>query len=154
MAADEQSCRADNAAEDAFRTCMRDRGWFIASSLGALNTPAPVAVSGAGTDAEMASAPQTAASPAASSAETLPGTRAGLQRAATVAAPVVDTDPTTPLAVGSWWKFGGNADGLERDIAACIGKLGSKHRPSPAATVVTRAMHACLKEHGWYAMGK
>jgi len=63
-------------------------------------------------------------------------------------------DPTTPLAVGSWWKFGGTAGGLDNDIKSCIGKLGNAHRPDPAATVVTRAMYGCLKEHGWYAFGK
>lgn len=63
------------------------------------------------------------------------------------------TEPTL-IGVASWWKFGGTAGGLDADIATCTQKLGNGHRPAPAATLVTREMGACLREHGWYALGK
>jgi len=72
--------------------------------------------------------------------------------AAPAAAPIT-TEPTL-IGVASWWKFGGTAGGLDADIAACTHKLGNGHRPAPAATLVTREMGACLREHGWYALGK
>lgn len=71
------------------------------------------------------------------------------------AAPEPAPTATEPALIGvaSWWKFGGTAGGLDADIAACTRKLGNAHRPAPAATLVTREMGACLREHGWYALG-
>lgn len=65
----------------------------------------------------------------------------------------IAAEPTL-IGVASWWKFGGTAGGLDADIAACTHKLGNGHRPAPAATLVTREMGECLREHGWYALGK
>ena len=161
MAADEQVCRA---AQEDFHSCMRDRGWFIASDLGELKPTAPVSDSAVTTTESssaatlptsghvVAPAPDVVATadPVAPTAN-----RARLKRIQSVEPPQTDaSDPLTLLAVGSWWKFGGNPSGLESDTTACIGKLSNAHRPEPAATVVTRGMQACLKESGWYAIEK
>ena len=154
MAADEAACRA---TEQVFHECMRNRGWFIASNPGDLKPAEPVVE-----QSTMTPAKDTSAVPAAKeSANQVAGamasdpapSRADLKSGPAAEVPKV-FDPLTPLAVSSWWKFGGNAGGLEHDIAACIAELGNAHRPQPAATIVTQGMHACLKGHGWYAIGK
>jgi hypothetical protein len=154
MAAAELACRA---TDQVFHECMRNRGWFIASNLSDLMPAEPVV-----DQSTMTPAKATSAVPAAKeSAKQVAGAMASdpaPSRADLKSGPAADVpkvfDPLTPLAVSSWWKFGGNAGGLEHDIAGCIAELGNAHRPQPAATIVTQGMHACLKGHGWYAMGK
>jgi hypothetical protein len=67
--------------------------------------------------------------------------------------PDADVDPLTRIEVKSWWSLGGGPADLGRAIDACVAKLGAEHRPDAAATVVTTAMHACLREAGSYSLG-
>lgn len=159
MAADELVCRAP---QEDFHSCMRDRGWFIASDLDDQKPTAPMSDSSVTATESSSAATLTASVHAAAPTLDVVATadpiapaanRARLKQIQSVEALRTDTsDPLTPLAVGSWWKFGGNPSGLESDTIACIGKLGNAHRPEPAATVVTQGMHSCLKENGWYAI--
>lgn len=70
-----------------------------------------------------------------------------------MAAPVAlaESGSLPRVRVGSWWKLGGNAAGLDAAIAACVVKLGTPHQPSANATVVTVALRDCLRADGWYA---
>lgn len=118
----------------------------------------PAVTAAASTMSTQSQAPAT--SPAATTAT--PRQRQ-LPVAAVVSAPSSPVPPrdTVPAAaepaligVASWWKFGGTAGGLDADIGACTQQLGNDHRPAPGATLVTRELGACLREHGWYALGK
>ncbi|MFT4585371.1 MAG: hypothetical protein ACI915_001273 [Gammaproteobacteria bacterium] len=154
MAADESACRG---TEQVFHECMRKRGWFIASNLSDLKPADPGIEQPTIMPAQDTSAAQAATKSvnqvAGESKSERPPSRTGSKSVPTADVPKV-VDPLTPLAVSSWWKFGGNAGGLEQDIAACVAELGNAHRPQPAATIVTQGMHACLKEHRWFAIGK
>ena len=154
MAADESACRG---TEQVFHECMRKRGWFIASNLSDLKPTEPVIEQSTITPAQDTSAVQAAIKSANQVADETNSEPAPI-RAGSKGIPAADVpkvvDPLTPLAVSSWWKFGGNAGGLEQDIAACVADLGNAHRPQPAATIVTQGMRACLKEHRWFAIGK
>ena len=189
MASDESICHKAHPGASAFRTCMREKGWFVAGSSsdsGADPAGAPMS-DRAGTQAsplakvidfnappatdtrpvnpattpEGPAMPTQSQAPATSSVATTATPR---QRpssaAAVVSAPSsasgapAGADEAALIGVASWWKLGGTPGGLDGDVAACATKLGDVHRPAPAATRVTRAMGACLRERGWYAIGR
>lgn len=184
MAADERRCHNADPADAAFRACMREQGWFVAGGSDAASSASDRAGEHTSAMAQVidfsaptSAAPAQAAAPAASptmstqsqalatspAATTATPRQRQLPVAAVVSAPstpAADADPAsadvapTLVSVTSWWKFGGTAGGLDVDIEACSAKLGNGHRPAPAATRVTREMGACLRESGWYALGK
>lgn len=182
MAADETACREDNATEDTYRSCMRDNGWFVAGG-GNTTAQSATSQSGrAGTGSSPASKvidfslpvtePEDRAaqrsvtqppSPVTSSVatSTTPPASSSIDPSPSKLPPVSESSGAVALVdegllvgVASWWKFGGTAAGLDADIDDCTGELGDNHRPAPAATLVSRAMGGCLRERGWYAIGK
>ena len=178
MAADETGCREDNAAEDAYRRCMRDNGWFVAGGASSAASSATSQSGRTGTGSSPASKvidfSLTAAEPEVRTAQ-LPTTRPPLPATPSVASNTTprlssSIDASSPVGastgglalvdgsslvgVASWWKFGGTAGGLDTDIDDCTRELGDNHRPAPAVTRVSRAMGGCLRKRGWYAIGK
>ena len=182
MAADETACREDNAAEDAYRRCMRDNGWFVAGGASSAASSATSQSGRAGTGSSPASKVIDFSLPSAEPdvrAVRLPTTRPPLPTTPSVASNTTPrlsssidaSSPKSPpvgastggvalvdgsslVSVASWWKFGGTAGGLDTDIDDCTRELGDNHRPVPAATRVSRAMGDCLRKRGWYAIGK
>jgi hypothetical protein len=76
--------------------------------------------------------------------------------AAAVAVPKKDAtgkpippNPMDKLNVSSWWKMGGNADGLKTDTDACVATLGEAHRYVDGSNLYTRGLVLCLKDKGW-----
>jgi len=173
IAEDEASCRKAGDSDLAFRDCMRERGWFISGGTAATPTPTaaqPAAATSAATAVPAASPraagspkqPQTAVPTAAAAVEApaaAPAAPAAQPVAPAPAAPAAQPVAPAPAAaggalprirVGSWWKLGGTASGLDAAISACVRKLGAPHQPDANATVVTEAMRDCLKQDGWY----
>lgn len=110
-------------------------------------SPAPAAKSTASVDAVPTVPSATVAAPVAAMPTASP-TAAAEQGA--VAAPAA-SDSLPRVRVGSWWKLGGSAAGLDSSIAACVTKLGAPHQPDPGAIIVTVALRDCLRADGWYA---
>lgn len=61
----------------------------------------------------------------------------------------IPPNPMDKLNVSSWWKMGGNADGLQIDTDACVEKLGPAHKPVDGSNLYTRGLVLCLKDKGW-----
>lgn len=156
---DEAECLKAGDSDLAFRDCMRDRGWYISGDSATSRTPPPLAAEPVPTPA-----PAAAAVPAAATAPSPERPPTPLAAASPTAspAPAAALAPTGPppgsetlpkVKVGSWWKLGGSAAGLDGSIAACTRKLGTPHQPDANATVVTAAMRDCLEADGWHAYG-
>lgn len=181
MASDETHCRTGSHSVTEFRHCMRERGWFVAgaddSSIQEVtnavkkNSAAPPVVldEAASVPALIGSAEslkpvQTLPMPPAAAPKSYPVESGTAEAQASrslrnpTAGKTVESFEKNELlkiiAIGSWWKFGGNAAGLDADSEACTKKLGEAHRPNPGATRVTNHMGACLKELGWYGVAK
>lgn len=151
MADDERACRAENGSEKAaYRTCMRDRGWFIAhldrdDVEVPINPPdeqaTPLVVT---PDVTIPDSPEQ--KPAISA----PATRRSTRKAS--APPTADQ--LQSITVASWWKLGGNVAVLDGDIADCVAELGIAHRPTSGTKTVTEGIRTCLRGRGWYGFGK
>lgn len=61
----------------------------------------------------------------------------------------IPANPMDKLNVSSWWKMGGNADGLKTDTDICVAKLGDAHKPVDGSNFYTRGLVLCLKDKGW-----
>lgn len=144
MPADEAACRAQSSDPTAFRLCMRERGWAIAGSPGA-PTEVVSEPEGARTDSSSSMGAGSQTSAAASS-----DAPASTERPATQAEPL---PPLTTIRVDSWWKLGGTTADFDRALAACVATLGEEHRPPGPPTLVTIALHDCLKASKWHALG-
>ncbi len=62
--------------------------------------------------------------------------------------------PTTPYAVSAWWSRGTPAHPLSQDMKTCSDSLGDPHKADPNTHVITLAMLNCMKDKGWYGMGR
>ncbi len=171
MQATEQSCREKTTDVDAYAGCLRAAGYTYAkpSDSAALfgdqaqqaaanesdavmpdatvteETPAPVAAAGVADDS-IITAPTVSVEPAERAGESLPQTTKPKAR--------INRDPLAEVTVASWWKLGGTAGGLEADQGVCANTLGNAHRVAPNAKVVTIGMLRCLKDKGWFAVGR
>jgi hypothetical protein len=153
MAADERACRNETSDEAGYVECMRKRGAYVAgrsatspaATVQATQTPTAVPAAPVAPDADAPNGKATVPPPPA-----LP---------ATVTTPLppaspTPVDPLEQISVASWWKLGANPADLDKAIDACVIKLGPAYRPGPGATVVTVALRDCLRQDGWFAVGK
>ncbi len=153
MAEDEGLCRAGNATEDAFRRCMRDKGWFFAGgatiekTVNDTKSQQPTALS---TQDVEVGRPSTATTEVIAPVTTHNRSEDELVQPV----PHEASDPQTTKSAASWWKFGGTANGLDLDIAGCAAELGETRRPGSGTTSVSNVMSDCLKARGWYGIGK
>jgi hypothetical protein len=51
--------------------------------------------------------------------------------------------------IKSWWKMGGNATQLEKNMDECIAALGEAHKPNKVTFTFTRGFAICMREKGW-----
>jgi hypothetical protein len=125
LATDKAACQL---AGGDYQKCMHDKGWTI-SNLGGDDTPEPMPVAATPT------APRTA-TPAPSVVPAMPAP-----------AVPVPADPTTPVKMTAWIRFGGG--GPQDDIDACVTTLGPANTPDTVHHTVTPALLACMKQKGW-----
>lgn len=60
--------------------------------------------------------------------------------------------PDKTYEISSWWRFGGNGEGLKADAATCAAHLGigNELQPRPGGGYLARgALVKCLKDIGW-----
>jgi hypothetical protein len=62
------------------------------------------------------------------------------------------TSPLDIYTISSWWKMGGSAASLEKNINACVATLGEAHKPNNKTQQVTRGLVVCMHEKGWKAL--
>ncbi len=136
FAAARASCRDQNADPAAVRACLSHAGWNVTDldAGPAAEKPAPAAQSSPEAATNTPPMPPTASAPAAP----LPASPA----------------PPGKLAIGSWWKFGAGAADLQATADACAAGLGPDDRPDAGYHLVTRALYACLHDHGWHGIGR
>ena len=169
MQASEQSCRAKTSDVDAYAGCLRAAGYTYAkpSETDALfvdEKDEPAADESAAALADTAGtetiphqppADVAALNHAAPTVSVEPSDRAGQSQPTSAKAKTkLIADPLAEVSVASWWKLGGTARGLESDQGLCAGTLGHAHRVAPNAKVVTIGMLRCLKDNGWFAVGR
>jgi hypothetical protein len=135
LAADREACR--QAGGD-LKACMHDKGWSI-TDLSGDDPPTPSTAQASPTSA-IIPAPATQSPPGAS-----PVPQTGSAVPVTPAPAAVD--PTAPVKMTAWVKFGGG--GPQDDIDACVAKLGPADAPDSVHHTVTRALLACMREKGW-----
>jgi len=133
LAADKLACQQSGGD---LQACMHAKGWTIANLSG---DDAPAM---AGTAASPA-----AAAPSAPTVTSTPDTPPAVATASTVAPAVAPVDPTAPVKMTAWVKFGGG--GPQDDIDACVARLGPANAPDTVHHTATRALLACMKEKGW-----
>jgi hypothetical protein len=124
LAAERESCRAQDADPTAVRACLVAHGWQITVvKAGSVALPAynPAAI------------PQPA--PADASSDVPP-----------VEAP-------KEIHVGNWWHFGGGPADLHAAVDGCVSKIGASDRPDARFHTVSRALYGCLSAAGWRSMG-
>jgi hypothetical protein len=51
--------------------------------------------------------------------------------------------------IKSWWKMGGNATQLEKNMDECSATLGEAHQPNKVTFTFTRGFAICMREKGW-----
>jgi hypothetical protein len=51
--------------------------------------------------------------------------------------------------IKSWWKMGGNATQLEKNMDECAAALGEAHKPNKVTFTFTRGFAICMREKGW-----
>lgn len=51
--------------------------------------------------------------------------------------------------IKSWWKMGGNATQLEKNMDECSAALGEAHKPNKVTFTFTRGFAICMREKGW-----
>ncbi|MDG1073731.1 MAG: hypothetical protein P8O76_02060 [Methylophilaceae bacterium] len=51
--------------------------------------------------------------------------------------------------IKSWWKMGGNAMQLEKNMDECSATLGEAHSPNKVTFTFTRGFAICMREKGW-----
>ena len=156
MSADEHAC--GQAGDEGFVECMRNLGYYMSDgAIGSPLTPTPVVAAAA--DASLTPTP-TAAPAVVATAAPVPASPPPATHSPTVAPAPAAASATAPtdtsgglprVRVGSWWKLGGSAAGLDSSIAGCVQKLGTPHQPPPGAQVVTIGMRDCLRGDGWIA---
>lgn len=170
MAGAQQACREKSGGADAtFAACMKDAGFVYSKDTGdgvlsgvlkpALPAAAPAAAvveaaEPTGTAAAGAETTPAAMCCAHGTAKVVPSGRGGETIGPGPTPKPAPVDPMAPVAVSSWWKLGGSAGALAAAEDVCVGKLGDAHRPDANSTKVTAAMLGCLKDAGWYAVGK
>ena len=170
MAASQQSCHEKSGGSDAsFAACMKDAGFVYSKDTGdgalvgvlkpALPAAAPAVAASTTAEATNTASESTTTAPTAAccahgTAKVVPSGRGGETIGPGPTPKPAPVDPMAPVAVSSWWKLGGSAGALAAAEDVCIGKLGNAHRPDSNSTKVTAAMLGCLKEAGWYAVGK
>jgi len=130
LAADRESCRAQDADPAAVRACLVAHGWQIT-------------VVKAGSVALPAYNPAAIPQPAPADASPVP------------AAPLNLQVPEAPkeIHVGHWWHFGDGPADLHAAVKACVAKLGASDRPDGGYHTVSRAVYACLSAEGWRSLG-
>ncbi|MDP2101829.1 MAG: hypothetical protein Q8J59_07175 [Methylotenera sp.] len=62
------------------------------------------------------------------------------------AAPVNDN---TKYKISSWWKLGGSAEMMKKDMGTCAATLGAEHQPDTIAQLFTRGFVVCMYQQGW-----
>jgi hypothetical protein len=134
FAAARATCRDQNPEPAAEHACLSQAGWHV-TSLGA----EPAAVASPPTE-----------NPAS------PGVAPAVPGPAVVSVPPAPppAPPVGKIAVGSWWKFGAGDADLHAAADACAAGLGPGDQPAPGYHVVTRALYACLRSHGWHGLGQ
>jgi len=146
MSADEHAC--GQAGDEGFVECMRNLGYYMSDgAIGSPLTPTPVVAAAVAT----VTPTPTAAPAAVATAAPVAATAVPAAAAAPAAAPPDTSGGLPRVRVGSWWKLGGSAAGLDSSIAGCVQKLGTPHQPPPGAQVVTIGMRDCLRGDGWIA---
>ncbi len=136
FAAARTACRDQNADPAAVRVCLSQAGWTVADldagpaaePPGPVPPPAPQAITGTAPLSPSVTAPANA--------------------------PSKTPAPRGKIAIGSWWKFGAGAADLQATADACAARLGPDDRPDPGYHLVTRALYACLHDHGWHGVGR
>jgi len=131
------ACRQQSPDEAAYSACLASRGWSVADLDAAGVSSPPVSTAVPGVSLASSVAPQVTA--AASARPAL--------------ASAVPDDPGAIISVGSWWKTGGDQAELQASVNDCVALLGSSHQPDAPYRRVTRALYACLNEHGWHGLG-
>ncbi len=142
---DETVCRRQTTNETAYRDCLRDRGWLIAS--GRKTEEATELQPAANEEPLSSAAPSVAASYSVQGGTADPDPKKIEPKRATKSGKI--KREKSDRSISSWWKFGASPDQLERDVAACIATLGPRHTPSPAMRTVTEELEKCLRESGW-----
>ncbi len=51
--------------------------------------------------------------------------------------------------IKSWWKMGGNANLLEKNMMECNEQLGDAHAPNKKTFTFTRGFAICMRQKGW-----
>lgn len=125
-----QHCQEQGNDRAAYEECMGDNGWMV-QRLDKLELD-PVATIAPSADNRSSAANEATA--AVESGQTKPA------------------DPLDKFTIGSWWKFGGNPDGLKTAMSGCISSLGEAHRPAPGGKEFTRGLLLCLREQGWHGV--
>ncbi len=138
LQADQHECKLTAGGPTAYKSCMNAKGWAIADlDAGPSQTYAPAPKPAAGMPAMAATSP-----PGAPPSTMAPGAAPAPIDAAPPAA-----DPTTPVQITAWVKFGGG--GPQADIDACVAKLGPGNAPDKVHKTVTVALLACMRDAGW-----
>jgi len=134
LEADRRVCKQADTDQDSFRSCMNRRGWSVAdldapaAPKSADKNPPHPANLGIGENPPEAAA---AARTDATRTEMIPPA----------------ANPSTPVPVSGWVKFGGGSP--DDAIAGCVAALGPAHKPDQTARTVTAALLACMRDKGW-----
>lgn len=94
------------------------------------------------TTTETESSDKTAADP-----KTAPGPSEKTAASATSAKPQPSIFDT--YVIKSWWKMGGSANLLERNMMECNEQLGDAHTPDKKTFTFTRGFAICMRQKGW-----
>lgn len=94
--------------------------------------PSSEAASSDNTSATTEDAPATSAKPASNTTSTKPQPN------------IFDT-----YVIKSWWKMGGNANLLEKNMMECNQQLGDAHAPDKKTFTFTRGFAICMRQKGW-----
>jgi len=94
--------------------------------------PTSEAASSDNTSATTEAAPATSAKPASNTTSTKPQPN------------IFDT-----YVIKSWWKMGGNANLLEKNMMECNQQLGDAHAPDKKTFTFTRGFAICMRQKGW-----
>jgi hypothetical protein len=152
FAAARQACHQQTTDDAAYRACLDKAGWSVADFGSTEPEPAAdAAPSGASSPQTATGRAGSAATVSAAPVSATPETPA--RSTAPVAPSAPGPDPMSLVSVGSWWKFGSGEQDLHASVDQCVARLGPAHQPPAAVHTVTRALYACLAEHGWHGLG-
>ncbi len=151
MTEDENICLADNMLEGEFQSCMRDNGWFITDgatiekTIGVTKNHSPATLLRQGVEVR---------DPSSMTVERI-AAMSDIRTEDHLLEPKINEGHgnKTMRSIASWWKIGGTANSLERDIAKCAGGLGEIHYSESGTTLFNDGMTKCLKGRGWHGIG-